>query len=142
MMSKELANAASKPPKYIAVDFDLTLCDSKFPDVGPPKPGAREAMQAFRDMGFKTIVSSCRASSYHWDHYYGDALITPATERPVFQNMVRWLEENEIPYDEVDDGTKGKVGAELYIDDKGIRFMNDWPWIVEWVRWNMNGGQK
>lgn len=94
-------------------------------------------MQALRDMGFKLIVSSCRASSFHWEHYYGDSPRIPAVDRPVYQNMVRWLDENGIPFDEVDDGTKGKVGAELYIDDKGIRFMDDWPWIVEWVRWNL-----
>jgi hypothetical protein len=128
-------------PRTICIDFDKTLCDSNYPDVGPPKPGAKEALQAFRDMGFRIIVSSCRSCSQHWELYYPNTPFVPAKERPVHLVMVKWLDEHQMPYDEIDDGTLGKISALLYVDDKGLRFMDDWPWIVEWVRWNLNGGK-
>lgn len=117
-------------PKAIAVDFDKTICDSKYPELGPAMPGAKEALTILRSLGYKIIISSCRASNMHWDLYYPDTPFTPAVERPVYKAMVDWLKLNEIPYDILDDGTLGKVSAEYYIDDKGLRFENNWDAIV------------
>jgi hypothetical protein len=47
--------------------------------------------------------------------------------------MKDWLDEHGIPYDEIDDGTRGKVHAEFYIDDKGVRFANNWEEISDLV---------
>lgn len=121
-------------PKTICVDFDLTLCDSVYPDVGPPKPGAKEAMQDFRDMGFYIIVSSCRSCSWNWDIYYPGTDVIHACERPVYKAMEAWLKAHKIPYDLLDDGTKGKVSASYYLDDKAVRYENNWPEVVEFVK--------
>ena len=123
-----------KEPKTVSVDFDQTLCDSVYPDVGPPKEGAREAMQSLKEMGFFIIVSSCRSCSWNWDIYYGDTPHMHACDRDVYKAMVRWLDENQIPYDLVDDGTKGKVSASYYVDDKAVRFENNWPDVVSQIR--------
>jgi hypothetical protein len=40
--------------------------------------------------------------------------------------MIAFLDANDIPYDEIDDGSKGKPGALYYIDDKAIRFEDNW----------------
>lgn len=125
-------------PKSVSVDFDQTLCDSAYPDVGPPKPGAREAMQALKDMGFFIIVSSCRSCGWYWDLYYGEEPFKPACERDVHKAMVKWLEDNRIPYDLVDDGTKGKVSAKYYLDDKAVRVEDNWPEVIEFIRQKEN----
>jgi hypothetical protein len=44
--------------------------------------------------------------------------------------MIWFLKEAGIPYDEVDDGTKGKPFADFYIDDKAIEFKDNWPEIA------------
>lgn len=121
-------------PKSITVDFDQTICDSKFPELGPPKLGAKEALQAFRDMGYQIIISSCRSCGWHWDVYYPDTEFTHATNRPVFIGMQEWLDEHQMPYDILDDGTRGKTSSSFYIDDKGLRFEDNWSEIVEFVR--------
>lgn len=121
-------------PKTICVDFDQTICDSNYPALGPPKSGVREAMQVLRDLGYRLIISSCRSCGWNWDCYYPDTEVVPATERTVHITMKAWLDEHGIPYDILDDGTKGKVSASLYVDDKGFRFENDWPAVVEFVR--------
>lgn len=121
-------------PKTICVDFDLTLCDSVYPKLGPPKDGALAAMRELKCMGFYIIVSSCRSCSWNWDLYYGDAPHVAAVDRLVFQDMVKWLQDYEVPYDLVDDGTKGKVSAHYYLDDKAVRVENNWPEVIKFIK--------
>jgi len=116
----------------ICVDFDGTLCDHAYPEIGPVKAGACEALIAFKRMGYHILIYTCRTSSYHFEVFGG----TPgdnALERPRVQAMIAWLNEHDIPYDEVDDGTKGKPLADFYIDDKGVRFDDNWKEITYWI---------
>lgn len=117
----------------IAVDFDNTLCDSKFPECGPPKPGAKEALEAFRAMGFRILIWTCRTCHFHYDVFGGDPE-QPTLERPAVRLMIDWLNEQGIPYDEVDDGSRGKPLSDFYCDDKAIRVDNNWSEVVEFVR--------
>lgn len=114
-----------QPPKRIAVDFDGTLCEQQFPGIGNPRDGAREALAAFRRMGYKVVIWSCRACHWDYDVYGGDPS-QPVLERQVVKDMVAWLDEQGIEYDEIDDGSKGKPSAEYYIDDKAIHFDDNW----------------
>ncbi len=119
-----------KEPKTISVDFDLTLCQSNYPDLGPVIPGAKEALTILKSLGYRIIISSCRSCGWNWEEYYPGTSFVPATERPVYKAMVDWLKVNDIPYDIIDDGTKGKVSASYFVDDKAIRFENNWDQIV------------
>jgi hypothetical protein len=112
--------------KTIAVDFDGVICQSSYPDLGPLIDGAKEALTVFKALGFTIIISSCRSCSWNWDQYYKGQPVTHASDRKVHQDMVDFLQNNAIPYDVIDDGTKGKVSADYYIDDKGVRFSNNW----------------
>lgn len=95
----------------IAVDFDGTLCASRYPGLGEPVSGAIEAMQALRDKGHYLIIWTCRT---------GDRL----TE------AINWLIEHEIPFDRVNDNSPGnvdewgdnprKISCALYVDDKVV----------------------
>lgn len=116
----------------ICVDYDGTLCDFAYPGIGRIKDGAREALKAFRAMGFYILIYSCRTSSWHHE-IFGGHPGDKALERPRVQAMIAWLNEQDIPYDEVDDGTKGKPLADYYIDDKGIRFEDNWKEITHWI---------
>ena len=116
--------------KVICIDFDGTLCGIDYPRIGPIKTGAKEAMQLLRKQGWYIIISSCRSCSFNWSEYYGDTPVNHASERPVHQEMIKWLDDNQIPYDEIDDGTKGKVSADLYVDDRAIEFNNNWDEIM------------
>lgn len=116
--------------KTICVDFDGVICQSTYPGLGPLIDGAKEGMALLKALGFTLIISSCRACSWNWDQYYAGQPLNHASERKVFQDMVEFLQTNGIPYDVVDDGTKGKVSADYYIDDKGLRFANNWAEIA------------
>ncbi len=99
---------ADNKQKVACIDFDGTLCDIDYPRIGPIKPGAKEAMS----------------------EYYGDTPFIHACERPVFKAMAEWLNDNDIEYDEIDSGNRGKVSADIYVDDKGIRYNNNWDEVM------------
>lgn len=85
-------------------------------------PKAKEALTAFRNMGFLILIYSCRTCHWHYGIYGGEG--TPVMERPHVIAMKEWLDANEIPYDEIDDGSRGKPWAQYIIDDRAVRFTN------------------
>lgn len=121
------------PPKTIAVDFDGTLCDFAFPFIGRVKDGAQQALKTFRKMGYKVIIYSCRTSHQHYDIFGGDPE-QPTLTRDRVKEMIQFLHDNDLEYDEIDDGSKGKPTADYYCDDKAVRFEDNWPEIEEFVK--------
>ena len=119
-------------PKTLVVDFDGTLCDHEFPSIGKVKPGAVAAMKLFRQLGYYIVISSCRSCHHHY-HIFGGSPDIPVLERERMKEMVAWLDSNEIPYDEIDDGSKGKYLATWYLDDRGLRVDNNWPQIAAFI---------
>lgn len=127
----------------IAIDFDSTLVDEwgrKFSDTTSPlklMSGARKALEAMKRAGHLVVVSSARANR---------ALrIDPELDPLVRLGLVRvdrkaWEAEqplHEARYrqmvnfcattlkglvDAVDDGGQGKPVADVYIDDRALRF--------------------
>lgn len=116
----------------ICVDFDGTLCDHEFPGIGAPKPFAKEALTAFRAMGFHVMIWTCRTSHFHYDVFGGDP-DQSTLERVKVKEMIAYLDKHGIPYDEIDDGSRGKPLAQLYIDDRGLRFSDNWTQIMNYV---------
>ena len=97
----------------IAIDFDGTLVEHQYPEIGPLKPGAKEALLAFKKAGHKIAIWTCRGGEE--------------------ERMVRiFLAQNDIPYDSVNSPVPGsdlgtrKIYADVYIDDKGFRFDDNW----------------
>ena len=46
---------------YICIDFDGTIVDHRFPEIGPPVPGAVEWMKEFQVAGAKLILFTMRS---------------------------------------------------------------------------------
>lgn len=104
--------------KTIAVDFDGTISDSKYPDMGTPKPGVAKALKKLQEK-YLIVIYSCRTSKS-----WGD------TSRANQKQIEKFLKKHKIPFDYVDDGSEGKVFAEYYIDDRAVRFNDNWPEIA------------
>lgn len=104
--------------KKIAVDFDGTITDDVFPDVGNPKEGVIEALQTLSKAGFEIIVHTCRTGSYFKDVLDDDQ----------FERVRDYMEYYNMPFDKI--WVPNKPIASAYIDDKAIRYKNNWAEIT------------
>jgi len=104
----------------IAVNFDGTIVEHAFPKIGKLKPGAVEALQAFHEAGHRVIVTSCRNNMN---------LNTGSIAHLLA--MKGFLECNGLNFCRIDYGNQGKVLADVYIDDRGITYSDNWDEIRE-----------
>lgn len=95
---------------YICIDFDGTIVDHRFPELGPPVPGALEWLRKFQEAEAKLILFTMRSDGGS----SGDSLTS----------AVRYLEENEITLYGVNRNptqvhwtSSPKAYGQLYIDD-------------------------
>lgn len=111
--------------KEVLVDFDGTLCQWSYPDMGQPTPGARGAMKELKRMGLRVVVWTCRLSP---------EFNTEEERKEVMEDLHAWLKRNNIPYDEIDDGTNGKRLGCVWIDDKATNYSDNWGRTLRNVR--------
>ena len=76
----------------IAVDFDGTLCYSKWPELGQPNQALIEYLQEWKRNGNKLILWTCRA---------GEAL----------SKAVEWCREQNLEFDAVNDNLPDTTAA-------------------------------
>lgn len=98
-----------KKTKIIAVDFDGTLCENKFPEIGRPNKDMLRYIKNRQRNGCKIILWTCRA---------GERLV----------NAVDWCKERGLEFDAVNENLPEiiewfgsdtrKIYANMYIDDK------------------------
>lgn len=95
-------------PIIIAIDFDGTVVDHRFPDVGPDAPGALPVLRKIVEKGHKIILWTMR-SGEHLDA------------------AVKWYQDNDIPLYGIqrnptqDEWTSSpKAYAQIYIDDAAL----------------------
>lgn len=108
--------------KIVIIDFDGTLCKFAFPKVGAVEPDVKEALELLKAKGYTIKIHSCRTATY-WD-----SIIERGTHLHL---MIRFLKENEIPFDEIIiDPTMDKPIADVYIDDRGVKYDGNWMEIA------------
>ena len=98
--------------KIIAVDFDGTLCENKFPDIGAPKTEVICALKREKEQGAHVILWTCRD---------GDML----------EAAVSWCASQGLIFDAVNENspvTKSwlkvdsrKIFAHEYWDDRAVK---------------------
>ena len=115
--AKELTTLAmrglsTQPGGYvIAVDFDGTLCESDWPNIGEAKNDVIEQLQLCRQCAIKIVLWTCREGEH-------------------LEKALKWCEEYEIKFDAVNANTAErmayygndirKIGADEYWDDKAV----------------------
>lgn len=102
----------------LAVDFDGTIVEHKFPLIGVLKPGVKEAMQELHKK-YYIIIFSVRAT---WGIFNGYPKCV--------EEMIEFLKQNDIPYDLIARKDCGKPLADYYIDDRAIEFKDNWREIT------------
>ena len=109
----------------ICIDLDGTICTIRkdgetYADV-KVKPGAAERIRALRAAGHTIIINTARNMG-STGHNVGKAL------KNVGKMTFEWLEKNGIEYDEI---FFGKRNADITIDDRVVRFQDNWNEMTE-----------
>lgn len=98
-------------PYIVAVDFDGTLCENAYPEIGAPKQDVIDAVKTYRTYGWKVVLWTCR-------------------NREQLEEACRWCKQQGLTFDAVNTnipevqemfhGDTRKVFADVYIDDKNV----------------------
>ena len=103
----------------IAVDFDGTIVEHKYPKIGKELPFATHTLKALQDKGHRLIL---------WTYRAGEELM----------EAVEFCKNNEIefyainknyPEEKFNNKISRKILADLYIDDRNIGGMISWTEI-------------
>jgi len=107
--------------EVFAVDFDGTLCENAWPDIGEPHYDIINWVKKLKDCGHKLILWTCR-------------------DRILLVNAIVWCAEQGLFFDAINDnleehknqfgGNSRKILADYYIDDKAV-YPSAMPFIVE-----------
>lgn len=94
-----------------SIDFDGTLCENEWPEIGPPKQHVIDYFIDLRACGHKLILNTCR-------------------EGKLLDDAKRWCMERGLVFDaynenlpeliELYDGDCRKISADYYCDDKNL----------------------
>lgn len=100
--------------KNIAIDFDGTIHNkaSLIPPhrMGQPFPGTYESLCHFREIALRIVIFCVWADS----------------EKNI-ETISKWMDYFNLPFDEI---TNVKPDAVAYIDNRAIRFENNWEEII------------
>jgi len=100
----------------IAVDFDGTIVEHKYPEIGKTMPFAFETLKMLADKGHLLILWTYRAGIY----------LDEAVEF-CKQNGIEFYAINSNYPEEIFDGSKSrKIDCDYYIDDRNIGGLPSW----------------
>lgn len=101
--------------KTLSIDFDDTLCNRL---TNQPIQGAVEALKQLKSEGFTLLISSSRMNPELWGE------LVKFREKEITD----WMQQYGIPYDRI---VLYKPSADVYIDDKALRFEGDWEKTIQ-----------
>lgn len=104
----------------IAVDFDGTIVENKFPEIGKPKMFAFESLKKLQEEGHQLIL---------WTYRHGHKL----NEAVEFCRMrgIEFYAVNKSYPEEDFEGVSRKILADIFIDDRNIGGMLGWGEIYQ-----------
>lgn len=101
-----------------AVDFDGTIVDHEFPQIGKEKPDALKTLKRLQGAGHHIIIWTCRCEPY----------LSPA---------IAWLKDHGFTPDAVNSNLASvpgfavpKILADVYIDDRSFPPFKNWSDVV------------
>ncbi len=112
----------------IAVDFDGTIVEHRYPDIGPEIPFAVETLRLLSDEGHKLIL---------WTVREGD-LLDEAVDFCHKRGLHFYAVNKNYPEEKQEHkGYSRKLKADLFIDDRNLGGLPDWGNIYSLI----HGGQ-
>lgn len=110
--------------KIIAVDFDGTLCENKWPEIGEPIYRTIDYLLKEKKAGAKLILWTCRVGE-------------------MLEKAVAWCAEHDLKFDAVNENLPEiiesfgsdtrKIFANEYLDDRNLLYNSGVADIPEWI---------
>ena len=100
----------------IAVDFDGTLCEERWPDIGEPNTMLIDFLIRWQEQGNKVILWTCREDAMLW------AAVDWCAEHGLHFDAVNENLPERISYYHND---SRKIDADYYIDDANALIISD-----------------
>ena len=117
----------------IAVDFDGTIVEHKYPQIGNEIPFAIESLLALQKEGHQLIL---------WTYRTGE-LLQEAVNFCSNNGLIFYAVNRNYPEEEFEHETVSrKIYADLYIDDRNIGGLPDWGYIYNMISNSDNDQEK
>ncbi|MEA1873552.1 MAG: hydrolase [Bacteroidota bacterium] len=106
-------------PIRIAVDFDGTIVEHRFPEIGKEMPGAFDVLKALSEEGHQLVL---------WTFRDGDEL-QAALDFCLNNGIMFWAVNQSFPDEEFSKYISRKIHADLFIDDRNFGGFPGWEAI-------------
>ncbi len=105
----------------IAVDFDGTIVEDRYPKIGKPIIFAFDTLKKLQDKGHRLIL---------WTFRRGEAL-EEAVKFCEKNGIVFYAVNQSFPEEQFDSSHSRKIHADLFIDDRNIGGLKSWGDIYQ-----------
>jgi len=112
----------------IAVDFDGTIVEHRYPEIGKPIPFAIETLKKLQNDGHRLIMWTVRE----------DDTLQAAIDYCAKQGLYFYAHNANFP-EETEDYNSRKLTADLFIDDRNVGGLPSWSVIYEAVKAKRKG---
>lgn len=109
----------------LAIDFDGTIVENQYPEIGGLRDGAKRVIRRLWKEGHSIIINTCRCAEYEAD-------------------AKEFLIENGIPFHYINCNLPSdiesfgmdcrKISGDIYIDDKQVGELPHWEKIYEYIQ--------
>lgn len=106
---------------HIAVDFDGTIVEHKYPEIGKEIPGAFQTLKKLNIAGYKLIL---------WTYRDGEEL-QEAVDFCIKNGIIFWAINKSYPEEQYNKYISRKINADIYIDDRNFGGFPGWDKISE-----------
>lgn len=108
----------------IVIDFDGTIVENQYPEIGKLKENAREIIRLLKMKGHSIIISTCRQG------YYEGLVEAFLSEEGIPFDYINC----NLPSDIIEYGADcRKISGDVYIDDKQVGGLPSWNEIYEYI---------
>ncbi|HQQ94821.1 MAG TPA: hydrolase [Bacteroidia bacterium] len=105
--------------KIIAVDFDGTIVEHKYPEIGKEMLFAFATLKALQQKGHRLILWTIRSG----------ALLQEAVEYCRANGVEFYAVNKNYPEEELDENTSRKLNVDIFIDDRNVGGFLGWSEI-------------
>lgn len=107
----------------IAVDFDGTIVEHKYPKIGEPIPFAIETLKHMQEDGHRLLMWSVREGE----------LLQEAIDYVESKGLVFYAYNKNHPEEKYEDAAR-KLNADIFIDDRNVGGLPDWGLIYQSIK--------